>query len=263
MTQGDRSSAGDGPRATLARGNPSGMPQAPELEPSTGSLSAVWTLAAITLTRLRRGKAPWIGALIATLPVMYAGAIRIGEFQASPGDVFAIEVLLLAILPAMFVAASLGEELETRTSAYLWSRPIERWALVAGKLCALAPVVVVLMAGSWWIASQLAVHAMPSAASLVAITAATIATSLIAAGIATVVPRFAMVLSIGYLMLDLFLGALPFSIDAVSITHQARAMAGLASGLSGPAYASSAIAMLVITGIWAAIGLLRIRRLEV
>lgn len=231
-------------------------------ETTPGALSTVWTLAAITLRRLGRGKALWIGILIALMPVLFGVAVRSFQFRVKPDEVFDIQVLLLAILPAMFAGASLGEELESRTSAYLWSRPIARWALVAGKLCALAPVVVVLLVGSWWIAIELALRTTPAAASLVALAAAGFAASLVAAGIATVVPRFAMVLSIGYLLLDLFIGAMPFSIDALSITYQARAMAGLAAG-SGPVYASPAIALVVIAGIWTAIGLLRIRRLEV
>lgn len=234
---------------------------ATKIDPTSPSLPTVWTLGAITLKRLGRGKTLWIGVGLAMLPVIYAVVMQAVRVHASPGDIFAVEILLLAILPALFVAASLGEELETRTSAYLWSRPIARWALLAGKLCALAPIVVVLMVAGWWIAIEVAVHTMPTAASLVGITAAAVATSLVTAGIATVVPRFAMVLSIGYLLLDLFIGALPFSIDALSITYQARAMAGLSSG--DPAFASPAIAMLVVTGIWTAIGLLRIRRLEV
>jgi ABC-type transport system involved in multi-copper enzyme maturation permease subunit len=232
-------------------------------EATPGSLSTVWTLAAITLRRLLRGKALWIGLLIALLPVIFGIAVRGGRFHAKPDDVFTIQVLLLAILPPMLAGAPLGEELENRTSAYLWSRPIARWALVAGKLCALAPIVVVLLVAGWSIAIEVAMQTPPTGANLIALAAAGIAASLVAAGIATVVPRFAMVLSIGYMLVDLFIGGLPFSVDALSITWHARAMAGLASGLPGPVFASPTIALALIAGVWTAIGLLRIRRLEV
>ena len=110
--------------------------------PSTSQ--AVWTLAAVTLKRLGRGKALWIGGLLAALPVLSASVLHARRFAASPDDLFKPTTLLLVLLPAMFIGASLGEEIEDRSSTYLWSRPIARGAVLAGKLCALTPIVIAL-----------------------------------------------------------------------------------------------------------------------
>lgn len=257
VTEGDGSSAGRGRHPTSPRGNPRAG-----IDPTPRPLSTVRIVAAITLRRLGRGKALWIGAAFAALPAIYAAVVRGFRIRVGPSDLFDFEVLLLAVLPAMFIAASVGEDLEDRTSAYLWSRPIARWALLAGKLCALAPIVAALLVGSLCVAFEAGLHTMPSATSCLALAAGCVATSLISAGIATVVPRHAMALSIGYLLVDQFIGALPFTASWLSITwYQTRAMAGLSGG--EPVFAAPAIAMVAIAGIWTAIGVLRIRRLEV
>src|SRR5207244_1998618 len=60
------------------------------------------TLAGVTLTRLGRGKALWIGAGFAALPLIYAVLAHSGRFRFEPSTQFGISSLLLAVLPAMF-----------------------------------------------------------------------------------------------------------------------------------------------------------------
>jgi ABC-type transport system involved in multi-copper enzyme maturation permease subunit len=216
------------------------------------------TLAGVTLVRLGRGKALWIGAALAALPVVFAAVLQ-ARGHASPSELFAPSMLLFAVLPALLVGASVGEEIEERTSTYLWSRPIVRWAVLAGKLLALTPIVVALSVGGWVIASALAT-AGPSIASCLGLAAGAVACSLVVAGIAVVVPRHGMALTIAYMLVDLFLGGLPFSLQQLSITYQTRALAGLAGE---PAIAAPLIGLVVIAGAWMAIGLGRIRRIEV
>jgi ABC-type transport system involved in multi-copper enzyme maturation permease subunit len=225
--------------------------------PSTPS--TVWTLVGVTLKRLGRGKALWIGVVIAALPLVFATILR-AFHAASPARVFLILRLLLTLLPAMFIGASIGDEIEGRTNTYLWSRPIARWAVLAGKLCALTPIVIVLIVGGWYAAIQAAGDAGPSAISCVALAAGCVATSLTAAGITTVVPRYGMALSIGYMLVDNVIGALPFSLQELSITYQANQLANL--GGAPPAIATPLIAMAVLAGLWGAVGFVRIRRLE-
>jgi len=225
-----------------------------------GALSSVWTLAAITLNRLGRGKALWIGLLIAALRVLYAGLVRGRLDLASPDRLFQSSMPLLALLPAVFVGASIGEELDDHTSTYVWSRPIARWAVLAGKLCALTPIVLALIVGSWYAAIELATQAAPSAISCLALAAGAVATSLVAAGIATVMPRHGRAMTIGYLLVDIFVGLLPFSLSELSITHQVHVLARLTD--DAPAIAMPLIAMAVVSGVWAAIGFVRIGRLE-
>jgi hypothetical protein len=225
--------------------------------PSTWS--AIATLAGVTLRRLSRGNAAKIGIGLAALPVIYASIARSRHLGGTPGDLYQSWLLLMTIMPAMFVGASIGEEIEERTSTYLWSRPIARWAVLAGKLFALVPLVTALFVIGWIATVEILVDHMPSLTSCLALAAGCLATSLIAAGIATVVPKHGMALTIGYLLVDLFIGAMPFSLAELSVTHQTYVLGGMSGG-SGPA--TPLIAMAIVAGVWVVVGLLRIQRLE-
>jgi hypothetical protein len=216
------------------------------------------TIAALTLKRVVRGRAPWVGIAIAALPVIFA-VVAQGRTRGGINDLFFIEELLLAVLPPLFVASSIGEEIEDRTTTYLWSRPLPRWTVLAGKLLALVPVVVALQIASCTAALAIAAALTPRAC--LAIGAGAAAMSLIAAGIATLVPKHGMALTICYVLLfDLPVGLLPASLRQMTISHQVRVLAGF-----DPVYTdavAAAIAMCVVGGIWLALALLRIRRLE-
>jgi ABC-type transport system involved in multi-copper enzyme maturation permease subunit len=226
--------------------------------PSTGS--TIWTLAAITLKRLLRGKTLWIGIGLVAIPLVFAIVRQARHAPASADDLFAMAMLVLAVLPAMYVAASVGDDIENRTSTYLWSRAIPRWAVLAGKLVALTPVVIALMVGSWYATIQLGTGAPPSLPTLYALTAGCIAAAVTAGGIATVVPKQGMVLTITYLLADNAVGALPFTLAEVSITHHAKRLAHLEGGPLP--IAAPLIGLAIIAGLWAVIGVVRLRRLE-
>ena len=226
-----------------------------------GARAMIWTLAGVTLKRLGRGMALWISALFTALPLIYAGIAHGGRLQFHPKLQFGFSVLPLALLPAMLVGASIGEEIEQRTATYLWSRPIARWAVLAGKLVALVPIVTALVVASWLASAWIATEQLPPLASSVALAAGAIASSLVVAGIAVLVPKHGTALTIGYMLVDLFVGALPFSLQALSITYQIRVIAGLAD--DPQAFVTPAIALAAIAGVWTAIGVVRIRRLEV
>jgi hypothetical protein len=235
------------------------------IEPAPGdrgvppSSVMIRTLAGVTLKRLTRGKALWIAAVLAALPVVFASVVQARGRPASPGELLAPSLLLFAVLPALLVGAAVGEELEDRTSTYLWSRPIMRWAVLAGKLIALTPIVVVLSVGGWASASALA-GATPSIAGCIGLAAGAIASSLVVAGIAVVVPRHGMALAIAYMLVDLFIGELPVSLQQLSVTYHTRAITDLQDA---PAIAAPLIGLIVIAGVWTAIGFRRIRRIEV
>jgi len=227
--------------------------------PSTRAM--IWTLAGVTLKRLGRGMALWISALFAALPLIYAVIAHAGRSEFHPSLQFGFSTLPLALLPAMLVGASIGEEIEARTATYLWSRPIARWAVLAGKLVALTPIVAVLVVASWLAAAWIATEQLPTLASSIALAAGAIASSLVVAGIAVVVPKHGTALTIGYMLVDLFVSAIPFSLQELSIIHQVRLIAGMAD--DPQAFVAPAIAIVAIAGVWTAIGLVRLRRLEV
>ncbi|NVB78399.1 MAG: ABC transporter permease subunit [Kofleriaceae bacterium] len=225
--------------------------------PSTFDVLA--TMIRVTLLRLFRGRAVWVCVGISFLPLIVAGALGsrhniVEEFLS------AVEMLVVVVLPPVFVASSIGEEIEDRTTTYLWSRPIPRWAVVVGKLVALAPIAIVHVLVGWFVSVQAAIGRPPSAESLIAFGGGALAISVMSAGIATLVPKQGMALAMLYLVLiDVPIGLVPASLQAISITRQILVLAGFTSD---PNKLAAAISMTLLAGIWFAVGLLRLRRRE-
>ncbi|HEU0036325.1 MAG TPA: ABC transporter permease [Kofleriaceae bacterium] len=228
------------------------------------ALATTWTIAAVTLRRLVRGRALWVSVAIAVLPVGFAYLLH-ARGRSEHGvlvDVLAFEQLVLAVLPALFIASSIGEEIEDRTTTYLWSRPIPRWSIVAGKLVALAPIICALSLASWSAAVLAGVGTLPELRSDVALALGAIALSMIAATLGVLVPRYAMAVTICYMLfLDLPLGAMPASIRNLSVTYHVRVIADVL-GKATETASHSVIAIAVIAAIWTVVGVLRVRRLE-
>ncbi|MEO8701612.1 MAG: ABC transporter permease [Kofleriaceae bacterium] len=227
-------------------------------------MSALAVIAALTVRRVLRGRILWASALVALLPVGFAYIIGQRDESAIEvtAKIFAFELLVLAVLPALFVAASMGEEIEDRTTTYLWSRPVPRWAVPAGKLVAMVPMIWVISLASWTLALVVGAGELPSASSYAALLLGSTALSIVAAAIAILVPRHGMALTICYMLfLDLSLGIMPAAIRFVSVTQHARAIAGLADEPTDSP-TSAVIGIAAIAAIWAIVGLARIRRLE-
>ena len=228
------------------------------------ALGATRTIASLTLVRVFRGRALWVSGAIAMLPVFFGYMLRErGSSEFATGlDIFAFEQLVLAVLPALLVAASVGEDIEDRTTTYLWSRPVPRWAVLAGKLLAMIPIIATLSIASWCTAMLVATEQLPSYESCLALAIGATALALIAASIATLVPRYGMALSICYMLFfDLPLGGLPAAIENVSVTRHARVIAEMVSDLEA-SRTGAAIGITTIALLWAVVGLWRIRRLE-
>lgn len=226
-------------------------------------MSPTRTIAIVTARRLLRGRALWVGAAIALLPIGFAAltAARREAGVAEASTVFSFVQLMLAVLPALFVASSIGEDIEDRTITYLWSRPIPRWSVLVGKLIATIPVVWSLVIASWIAASYAGGNA-PSAESCGALLLGGTALSIIAATIATLAPRYGMALTVVYMLFfDLPLGVMPAAIKNLSITEHGRTIADFKT-VAGDSPTSAAIGIVVIGVVWASIGLWRIRRLE-
>jgi ABC-type transport system involved in multi-copper enzyme maturation permease subunit len=219
------------------------------------AVSVLLTLMTVTWRRLVRGRALWVSVLIAALPAVLAVAL-VGRSNMEAVNV--VQFLTMALLPPLFVASSLGEEIEDRTTTYLWSRPIGRWTIVIGKLLALAPVAMTLVVGGFVASYQVGMGAPPEPRAILAIAAGSLAIAAMSAGIATLVPRHGMALSIVYLVIfDLALGAIPASINQISITHQIALLVDPDAAVLQPA-----VTVTLLAGGWLAIALWRIRRLE-
>lgn len=225
--------------------------------PSTGTVIA--TLVAVTWKRLFRGRALWICAAIAGLPTLLALATR-GERDGVEA-VAVIQVIVTALLSSVFVASAIGEEIEERTITYLWSRPLARWTIIIGKVVALAPISLALTLAGWFVAAQIATNEPPTPSTLIAFAANAIVTSMVAAGIATLVPRQGMALSIIYLVIiDIAIGVMPVSIHEIAVSYHVISLTGLDPNMATPAHAG--IALAIIGAVWLTIGMLRVRRLE-
>jgi hypothetical protein len=223
-------------------------------------LDSTLTMAGLTLKRLLRGRALYVALLIAFLPVIYAAAM--GGARGIAGDeIFVFEVLVSAVLAPMFVASSIGEEIEDRTTTYLWSRPIPRWSIVAGKLLTLVPIAALVVLASWILSAQIAWHTFPDARPCIALALGVLVLSIVSAGIASLAPRHGMALTICYILFfDSPLGILPATLRELSVTHQIRALSGLwpsEIGLSSPL-----IALGILAAVYGTVAALRIRRLE-
>ena len=224
-----------------------------------------FVIAALTLRRLLRGRAVWISVLIAALPIAFVAILRAQSTEplTDVDDILVFVMLLLAIIPGMFVASSIGEDIEDRTMTYVWSRPVPRWAVLAGKLLALAPLVAVLVAGSWFVAVLLATGSPPSTLSVVALAAGSFTACFVAAAISTLVPKHGMSLTIAYMLFfDIPVGVMPISLAKLSLTYQLRTL----SDHPGSPFVSEpidgAIGLAVLGALWIAVALWRIRRLE-
>jgi ABC-2 type transport system permease protein len=228
------------------------------------------TIARLTLKRLMRGQAVWVALAISILPVIVALVLRQAvhdpmERLTFTLDLYVVEMFVLAVVPALFVSSSIGEEIEDKTITYLWSRPLPRWHVIAGKLVALAPIAMAVTLVGWLLAIQVASDRLAPAWTIVGLAAAALAISMVAAGIATLAPKHGMALTIIYMLLfDVPIGEIPASLQVLSVTHQARLLAGISThGVHDSVNrVAPAITMAVLAGIWLALGLWKIRRTE-
>jgi ABC-2 type transport system permease protein len=224
------------------------------------ALGSTLTMAGLTLKRLLRGRAVYVALLIAFLPIIYAGAMG-GARGIAGVEVFVFEVLVSAVIAPTFVASSIGEEIEDRTTTYLWSRPIPRWSIIAGKLLTLVPIATLVVLGSWAISSQIAWHTWPDLRPCLALALGVLVLSIVSAGIAALAPRHGMALTICYILFfDSPLGILPATLRELSVTHQIRALSGLwptEIGISSPLLALGILAL-----VYGTVAALRIRKLE-
>jgi ABC-2 type transport system permease protein len=226
-------------------------------------LSNARVVASLTLRRLFRGRAVWISVIIAALPIIFTAALRSQTSKPSlEVDTLVFETLLLAILPAMFVSSSIGEDIEDRTTTYLWSRPVPRWSVIAGKLFALAPLAAALVVGSWTAAILVGNHALPSLLSVVGLAVGALVVCCACTGIAILVPKHGMPLSIAYMLFfDIPVGAMPISLAELSITHQLRALSSVIPEITD-APAGGALGLAILAVLWLSLSFWRIRRLE-
>ncbi|MBI2892584.1 MAG: ABC transporter permease [Deltaproteobacteria bacterium] len=95
----------------------------------------------LTLLRMRRGRAVWFAAAVGGLVVLMTLAIRLGGGVAprvlwDAVVAWPLRYVVGVLVPFLFCATALSEEVEARTITYLFSRPAPRSALLVGKYAA-------------------------------------------------------------------------------------------------------------------------------
>jgi ABC-type transport system involved in multi-copper enzyme maturation permease subunit len=230
------------------------------LRQAVGGVAATLGIAGLTWRRLLRGRAIWITLILSAVPALVAVALIGRHNRHGVNDLLEISIWLLAVLAPLHVASSLSEELEDRTAAYLWSRPIPRWTIVSGKLLALVPLVWAFeVAGAAAAAERVGGFGVTFHVERVALGfgLGTLAAACCSVGISTLWPKHGMAISMVYLLfVDLPMGVIPAALQQLSITHYVRTLAG------EPADATTLIGLGVVSLVWLLIALYRIRRLE-
>ena len=81
---------------------------------------AIFAIARLTAWRFVHGRTPWIASIVAALPVAFAAALR-GHASFATRS-FEIEELLLVVLPAIAVAASITSDSSTTARSRICGR---------------------------------------------------------------------------------------------------------------------------------------------
>jgi ABC-type transport system involved in multi-copper enzyme maturation permease subunit len=214
----------------------------------------------------------WVAAFFALAPIGLAVLLVQAGHGVKWDDLFGPFALLCAIVPPLFTASTVAEEIEDRTYTYLWSRPLPRWSVLVGKLLATVPIAAVLLAITALLCYQLAhrgesaSHPWPTAAAGKAVLAASLAAltlSMVSGGIAVLMPRHGIGVAYAYLLvLDIPLGAMPFSIANLSMTRHVFTLGGARDGSPDASPTAAAIWLLCIGTFWLVLGLWRISRSE-
>jgi ABC-type transport system involved in multi-copper enzyme maturation permease subunit len=235
--------------------------------PSGGRATSI--IARLTLRRLFRGNVIWVALVLIAVPVAFAAFAVTGDDKGPEGwkRTFLFAQLILAIVPPVMLASTVGEEIEKLTYTYLWSRPIPRWSVISGKLLALLPIVLVILCGALAASFPLAYGSVeggdytPLIKGVCAIALGGFAVGCLAIGIGSLSTRFGLAISImAVFVLDIPLGNMEFSLQNLSITHHVRQIASVdkVSDPIGPAI----VWLAGIAAFWLALAVWRIGRAE-
>lgn len=236
---------------------------------STG-LAATLTLSRLAWRRLFRGKLIWLSLAMCALPVplAYIGAAATTATPSTWRTVYSLLLVLVAIVPALHLAPAVAEEIEDKTYTYLWSRPLPRWSLIAGKLLALAPATAFLLgvtaagACALTLGSSIGEYPMAPVCAAVGTALGALAASCACMGVGSLMASHATITAILYLgAVDLPVSYIPFSIQYLSFNFHMRQIA-LAQELFSSEALVAMLWLVGLAGIWLALALWKVARAE-
>jgi len=170
-----------------------------------------------------------------------------------------VQLLVTALLTAPVIA----EEIEDKTYAYLWSRPIPRWTVLVGKLIVGCLLSLGMMTVCLVVGSQLAhvTNIELILRGVLAIAAGVVATGFIASCLGTLAPKHPLAISICYFfILDIGIGAMPFAAARISVRHNVVALGG--HGIHQDNLVTTIAWLIGISIFWGAITIRRLARSE-
>ncbi len=232
------------------------------------SLVACRAIQRLAWRRVLRDKSTWISVVLALFPVVFILVVgtRWSPQTAWYKVVNTLFVPLFAILPPLTLAPLIAEEAQKQTYTFLWSRPIPRWTIVAGKAAVLFPLVMLLLlvsaAACWWVLPPLPESGYQSILWLsVAVVLGVLAAGSVSITVGVFLPRQAVAAAVAYLLVvDLSVGSMPLSIASVSISHHIKNIAGTgdadADRLTSMTWLLAITALALIATLW------RVRRVE-
>jgi hypothetical protein len=229
-----------------------------------GFATTALAMARLRTLRLRRGRALWLGTGVTLLVVVAGLAARWGGDADAVSTFHAVtrfgfRKVLVLLVPFLFCATALSEEVEGRTLVYLFTRPAPRGAMLLGKWAAgvlasaaiLGAGVVVLWAGCGAGAPGMLGRAL---AATVLGSACYGAVYLLFGAILVEAPYLLSLLYVG--LVELGLGAVPGPVRLVSANHHLGNVLGARANdvlwLTTPTLSalSSAAIVLALTGLF-------------
>lgn len=113
-----------------------------------------WPIVMVTLRGALGRRRTILVALLAAVPILIAGIIRIGGTSTDGATLTAglldalVVTTVLPLVALVFGTGVLGSELEDGTAVYLLTKPIERWRIVVSKSAVAAGVTIALVVPS-------------------------------------------------------------------------------------------------------------------
>ncbi len=192
---------------------------------------AVAAIAQLTLTRFLRSKIIFVAGVIALLPMIPLIVTSSQHDNAGRHwkEFIELTAFVQLLVASLLTAPVIAEEIDDKTYAYLWSRPIPRWAILAGKLLVGCLISIAMMSICLVLGSRVAKVGDPAAivSALVGMALGVVTTGCMASAFGTLLPKHPLAASIGYfLVLDLGIGAMPFAIARFSVMHNVVALSG-------------------------------------
>ncbi len=192
--------------------------------------AATLAIARLTLLRFMRSRVLLVAGVFALLPMVpfALGAGVDKDVDHRWQDYLTAMSYMHMLVASLLMAPAIAEEIEDKTYTYLWSRPIPRWSVLAGKLLTGTCVASALLVASALVATL--VTGMPQPAvlvmSLLALVLGVATVGVVASSLGVLLPKHAIAASLTYFMVvDLILGSIPFAAARISVSHNVAEIA--------------------------------------